>query len=95
MSTETDVKTEEKNRKASQFGATTWKVTLKRVLNAFAKWRTRLLTNFIGFHTLFGRSPSANRRFEKLSETCQKFALRLSCKGCIWQELNEPIFFGQ
>ena len=64
MSTETDVKTEEKNRKASQLGATTWKVTLKRVLNAFAKWRTRLFTNFIGFHTLFGRSPSANRRFE-------------------------------
>ena len=43
------VKTEEKNRKASQLGATTWKVKLKRVLNAFAKWRTRLLTNFIGF----------------------------------------------
>ena len=64
MSTETDVETEEKNRKASQLGATSWKVTLKRVLNAFAKWRTRLLTNFIGFHTLFGRLPSANRRFE-------------------------------
>ena len=38
MSTETDVKTEEKNRMSSQLGATTWKVTLKRVLNGFAKF---------------------------------------------------------
>ena len=66
----------------SQLGATTWKVTLKSVLNSLANWRTIRLTSFMRFpHCLDDHhiNPEDLEIVGELSETCSQIVLKCLC----------------
>ena len=72
-------KPKRKSPKTSQLGASTWKVTLESVLNAFASWHTRRLTNFMKCpHCLDDHQikPEDPEIVGELSEMCTQIVLK-------------------
>ena len=99
ISTHTYGKLEEKIPMTSQYGAATWKVTLKSALNAVANWRTRRLTNLVDQFQRGSTLCLADHQvktedvdmFGELSGICSQIVLKCLCLA----RVRRHIYFGQ
>ena len=96
ISTSTDVKTEEKTSK----DITAWSYDMegraqKCVVERYCELADKTLDQHHEVSTLAWTTTEENKKIWKLWESCQRVGPRVYWNSCIWQQLEDQIYFGQ